>query len=211
MIAFPALFWHPSIQIDKRNAHKDHIIMAQDSDILKALTLYSVYNIRYVRTVGNTDRIVTPRALFLGEFNKNKLGSSKFMPAESSDGESASSRYLGIGFLVYFPRASATESHGVISGLFEVIICDPEKGLVTANESHIITLSPDHYRINTIACGTTEESRKAFEKVYTIAVKTGLIDPSLENRNSDGTPKHLSRTVVRSIHKGFTEIIRMAP
>lgn len=185
--------------------------MAQESDILKTLTLYSVYNIRYVRTVGNADRIVTPRALFLGEFNKNKLGSAKFMVAEPSGEESTSSRYLGVGFLVYFPRNSAAESHGVIRGSFEVIICDPENGLMKSSEGNLITLSPEHYHINTITCGTTDESRKAFEKVYTIAVKTGLIDADLENRTPSGAQKHLSRTVVRSIHKGFTEIIRMAP
>ena len=184
--------------------------MVQDSDILKALTLYSVYNITYVRTVGNTKRTVTPRALFLGEFNKNKLGSSKFMSQEPTEEVSATSRYIGIGFLVYFPRISAAVSHDMNRGFFEVIICDPEKGLMKSNDN-IITLSPEHSRIHIIADGTTNESKKAFEKVHTIAMKTGLIDSTLEKRDSSGAPIHLSRTVVRSIHKGFTKIIEMSP
>jgi len=154
---------------------------------------------------------VTPRALFLGQFSKHAFSSSEFLSSEPSDNASISSHYLGIGFLAYFPRDSSVQQHGVINGSFEVILCDPEKGLIKHSDSDVITLSPDYYTLKTIACGNTAASKKAFEKVYTIAVKTGLIDVTVGLRDSSGAPKDLTRTVVRSIHKGFTEIIRQAP
>lgn len=185
--------------------------MPQDSAILQNLKLYGVYNIRYSRLVGHAEKTMSPRALFLGEFSKNKLGASKFIPQESSDQESASSRYIGIGFLVYLPRISATESHDPTSGSFEVIICDPVKGLSKAEEDNMITLSPGYYHITAITYGTTDESRKAFEKVYTIATKTGLIDMALHKVGTTNGQNPLSKTVVRSIHKGLTEIISVVP
>ena len=185
--------------------------MEQNTKSLGSLVLYNIYSIRYVRLGGNVERLVTPRALFLGEFNKHAWTSPEFLGEEPSEEDSLASRYLTAGFLAYFPRSSSMPSHEGIKGFFEIILCDPEKGLMKQKDNDVITLVPPHFTIKTIACGDTPESKRAFEKVYTIAVKTGLIDINLESRGSAGSSGHLSRTVVRSIHKGFTEIIRMAP
>ena len=183
--------------------------MEREPEKLKGLALYGIYSIRYVRMTGSTERIVTPRALFLGEFNKHSWSSSEFMGGEAPEEAPALSRYLDVGFLVYYPRSSGVPAHDVIHGFFEIVLCDPEKGLIRHEDTDVITLAPEYYSVKTIDSGETPAAKKAFEKVYTIAVKTGLIDKSFDKHASGGG--RLSRTVVRSIHKGFTEIIRQAP